>query len=192
MGLSVGLPELMRLANQAGVEFRITGGGVRVTAPPSPGEGLRAVLDSLKAHKQGLWELLGGSERERPSISVLADLEVEPIVPTTADDAVALIAEMEADSDANTPAELLSRGGLMGLDIETAANPGEETRPPVKLRLRDGLPAKGQHALSKEGAGLDPHRAVIRTVLTAVGSAAWCWIPGWCQSSCWPMCSPAV
>jgi DNA polymerase I-like protein with 3'-5' exonuclease and polymerase domains len=54
------------------------------------------------------------------------------------------------------------RGGVwLGFDIETAALPGEEERPAVHLRLRDGLPAANQPKF-KGKAGLDPHRSRIR------------------------------
>ena len=56
-----------------------------------------------------------------------------------------------------------SRGGLLGLDIETAANAGEEERPAARLRLKDGLPAKHQPA-QRSSAALDPHRSSIRLV----------------------------
>ena len=51
-------------------------------------------------------------------------------------------------SDRHTPAELRGRPGLVGLDIETAALPGAEQRPLLKLR-KDGLPAKHQPKLEE-------------------------------------------
>jgi DNA polymerase I-like protein with 3'-5' exonuclease and polymerase domains len=159
------LPELLKITAQAGVEFRLAGRSLRVTSPPDASEELCAALDTLKAHKAEVWALLKGAEKDRPSLELLAQLGVEPVVPRTLDEARELIAEMEADSDEHTPeAVLRSRGGLLGLDIETAALEGQEIRPPVKLRLRDGLPAVSQHALPKDGAGLDPHRSTIRLV----------------------------
>jgi DNA polymerase I-like protein with 3'-5' exonuclease and polymerase domains len=95
---------------------------------------------------------------------VLARLEVEPVVPATTEEALALIAEMEADADIYTPADIRkARGAVLGLDLETAVNPGEDSQPAVKLRLRDGLPAKQQPVL-KGDAGLDPHRSRARLV----------------------------
>jgi DNA polymerase I-like protein with 3'-5' exonuclease and polymerase domains len=54
-------------------------------------------------------------------------------------------------------------GIWLGFDVETAANVGQEQRPAVHLRLKDGLPAINQPSF-KSTAGLDPHRSTIRLV----------------------------
>jgi DNA polymerase I-like protein with 3'-5' exonuclease and polymerase domains/DNA modification methylase len=70
---------------------------------------------------------------------------------------------MEQDSDVNTPEPVLrTRGGLLGFDTETAANPGEDTRPAIRFRLRDGHPSRNQPKSKSSGAALDPHRSSIR------------------------------
>jgi hypothetical protein len=156
------LPELLKVANQAGVTFRLKGSQLHITAPED--EALKPVLAALKAQKPALWELLGGTDLDLPSLQLIKQLGVEPVVPRTTEEARQLIAEMELDSNAHTPeAVQRSRGGLLGLDSETAANADEEERPVARLRLRDGLPAKRQPAL-KGGAGLDPHRSSVRLV----------------------------
>jgi 3'-5' exonuclease len=157
------LPDLMRQACRLGASFRLRGEQVHVTAKhPSPA--LVSVLAALRGEKEAIWSLLGGAAIDVPSLKLLGLLGVEAVVPRTLEEAQALIAEIEADSDANTPAAVMqSRGGLLGLDIETAANPGEEERPAVRLRLRDGMPAKHQPSL-KGKAALDSHRSTIRLV----------------------------
>jgi DNA polymerase I-like protein with 3'-5' exonuclease and polymerase domains len=156
------VPELLRRARRAGVAFRLAGSQLHVDAPED--EALRPVLAALKAQRAAVWDILGGSVLDTPSLELISKLGVEPVVPRTEDEAHQLIAEIEADSDAHTPdAVKRMRGGLIGLDIETAANPGEEERPAARLRLKDGLPAKHQPAL-KSNAPLDPHRSSIRLV----------------------------
>jgi DNA polymerase I-like protein with 3'-5' exonuclease and polymerase domains len=159
------LPELLRFANLEGVRFRLAGHQVEVTAPRAPSPTLAPVLAALKAHKEEVWAtLLGGDERDKASLALLTRLGVAVAVPNTVTEAEALFAEMEADADTHTPADIRRvRGGLLGLDIETAANPGEGARPPVKLRLRDGKKAKNQPAF-KSDAALNPHRATVRLV----------------------------
>jgi DNA polymerase I-like protein with 3'-5' exonuclease and polymerase domains len=115
---------------------------------------------ALKRRRAELWDYLGGAALDQPPLDLVASLGVEICTPRTAEEASAMLAEIEADSDANTPAELLRRPGLLGLDLETAALPGMELRPSVKLR-RDGVPTKHQPALDND-AGLDPHRSRIR------------------------------
>jgi DNA polymerase-1 len=154
------VPALLKLAKAAGATFRLAGDQLRVTAPQDPA--LRPVLAALKGQRDALWNLLGGRDMDQPSLALIARLGVTPVVPRTTNEALALIAEMEADSDANTPkAVLASRGGLLGFDTETAANPGQAQRPAVHLRLRDGLPSRNQ-PVHKSDAALDPHRSTIR------------------------------
>jgi DNA polymerase I-like protein with 3'-5' exonuclease and polymerase domains len=153
---------LLKIANKAGATFRLLGAQIRVTVPRD--EAFRPVLAALKAEQPAVWRILGGAALDAPPLNLITKLGVEPVVPLTEAEARELIAEMEADSDAHTPeAVKRSRGGLLGLDLETAANPGEEKRPPARLRLKDGLPAKSQPAF-KGGAALDPHRSTIRLV----------------------------
>jgi DNA polymerase I-like protein with 3'-5' exonuclease and polymerase domains/DNA modification methylase len=154
------LPALLMLANKAGATFRLAGSQLRVTAPADAA--LQPVLAALKARKENLWALLGGRDLDQPSLDLIGRLGVEPVVPQTIEEAYALLAEMEHDSDINTPEPAQRmRGGLLGFDTETAANPGEDTRPAVRLRLRDGRPSRNQPAL-KNGAALDSHRSTIR------------------------------
>jgi DNA polymerase-1 len=156
------VPELLKRAHRAGASFRLAGSQLHVTAPE--GEALRPLLAALRAQRSAVWDILGGSGLDAPSLELISKLGVEPVVPRTEDEAHQLIAEMEADSDVHTPdAVKRIRGGLIGLDIETAANPGEEERPAARLRIRDGLPAKHQPAL-KSSASLDPHRSTVRLV----------------------------
>jgi DNA polymerase-1 len=88
-------------------------------------------------------------------------------VPETPAEALQVIAQIEADADAQTDRILR---GLIGFDIETMANTGEEVRPPVRIK-RDGsvvqkpsLDPKHLRRKSrpKSTAGLDPHRSAVR------------------------------
>jgi DNA polymerase I-like protein with 3'-5' exonuclease and polymerase domains len=85
------------------------------------------------------------------------------VVPVTETEALQVIAQIEADADRHTR-------GLIGFDIETMANPGEEVRQPIKIK-RDGTvvqrPALDPEHLRRKSspqstAGLDPHRSSIR------------------------------
>jgi 3'-5' exonuclease len=151
--------DMLKAANKAGVRFRVAGGQLRVT-----GEVLSKtlpVLDALKSRREELMSLLGGAAGQS-SIDLLAALGVVAVVPETAEEAQALLVELIADSRRITPPKVQQQGGVwLGADIETAALPGEEMRPPVHLRLRDGLPAAHQSRL-KGKAGLDPQRSKIR------------------------------
>jgi DNA polymerase-1 len=156
-GASTLIAELLALTCDSGVGFRLRGNNVLVLRPDCLPPDIKA---ALRAHVPELWAHLGGTALDRPSIELLAQLKVKAVVPRTLDEAQRLLKEIEADSDAHTPRECRSRPGLIGLDIETAALPGMEDRPPVKLR-KDGVPVKKQPALNSD-AGLDPHRSRIR------------------------------
>jgi hypothetical protein len=111
---------LLKLASKAGATFRLAGSQLRVIAPPDAA--LQPVLAALKARKEDLWALLGGRDLDQPSLDLIGRLGVEPVVPQTIEEAHALLAEMEQDSDVNTPEPVLrTRGGLLGFDTETAA-----------------------------------------------------------------------
>ena len=89
------LPDLLKFANRAGVTFRLAGNQIRVTAPQD--ETLRPVLAALKAQQPTVWDILGGSALDAPSLELITRLGVEEVVPRTAEEALQLIAEMEAD-----------------------------------------------------------------------------------------------
>jgi hypothetical protein len=151
--------DLLRVVNQAGIRFLVVGGQLRVTGRISPE--FRPFLDALKDRREELLHIFGG-DVGRSSIDLLASLGITPVVPTTAEEAQALLAELIADSQKTTPPKVQERQGVwLGFDSETAALPGEEERPPVHLRLRDGLPAKNQPKF-KGKAALDPHRSTVR------------------------------
>jgi DNA polymerase I-like protein with 3'-5' exonuclease and polymerase domains len=157
--VSAPLHALLAEARKAGATFRLSGAhivaGPLDQVPPELQAGLRARRDEL-------WSLLGGPAANQPPIDLLAALGIAPIVPQTEAETLSLIAEIEADSDKATPADLRGRPGLIGLDIETMALPGLEERPPIKLTLR-GLPYARQ-AEFKGTAALDPHRSTPRLV----------------------------
>jgi DNA polymerase I-like protein with 3'-5' exonuclease and polymerase domains len=115
------------------------------------------LLAALRVHRAAVWGHLGGDERDQPSLDLLARLGVEVVVPQTEAEAVALLDQMELDAD------LIHGGDLIGLDIETAAHPGEETRPGVTLTLKGTVAKTGQKAVAGSAA-LDPYRSSIRLV----------------------------
>jgi DNA polymerase I-like protein with 3'-5' exonuclease and polymerase domains len=151
--------DLLKAVTQAGVRFRLMGAQIRVTGRASPE--LRPVLDALKRRRDELMSILGG-DADQPSVDLLDALGVTVVVPTTAEEARALLDELITESQRITPSTVQRRGGVwLGFDLETAALPGEEECPAVHLRLRDGLPAANQPKF-KGKAGLDPHRSRIR------------------------------
>jgi DNA polymerase-1 len=153
------LPQLLTAATNAGVSFRVSGAQIEVTNPDRLTSDIYA---ALRNRRDALWDFLSGTAVHQPSLDLLAQLGVQAVVPQTVAEAETLVAQIEADSDRCTPAELRARPGMIGLDTETAALPGVEERPPVKL-TRKGIPALRQPAL-KSDAGRDPHRSRIRLV----------------------------
>jgi DNA polymerase-1 len=157
--MTASLSELLTAASRDEVSFRIAGGRIAVTNPERL---LPDLYAALRNRRDELWEHLGGYALHQPSLDLLERLKVRVVVPPTADEARELLARIEADSDHNTPKGCCTGPGLVGLDTETAALPGAEERPAVKL-TRKGIPYKQQPEL-KRGAGLDPHRSRIRLV----------------------------
>ena len=151
--------ELVAHATKLGATFRLRGDELVVTlvkALPRP------LYDALRGRREELWALLGGDALDQPPLDLLAALRATPVIPTTWEKACVALAEIEADSARHTPPDLNHRPGLIGLDIETAALPGAESRPSIKLR-KDGIPAKHQPP-AKGDAALDPNRSRIRLV----------------------------
>jgi hypothetical protein len=151
--------DLLKAVTKVGVQLRVAGRQIRVAGRVLPE--LRPILDALKSRREEVMIILDG-DAGRPSIDLLHTLGVTAVVPATAEEARVLLGELITDSQKITPPKLQKQGGVwLGADIETAALPGEEERPAVHLRLRDGLPAANQPRL-KGKAGLDAHRARIR------------------------------
>ena len=145
------IAELVASAAAAGAVFRLSGARVAATGLHNLPAPLPA---ALRYRRDEVWNHLGGDRLDRPPLELLDQLGVEIAVPHNEDDALAMIAEIEADADQP------GNRGLLGFDIETAAMPGEETRPVVAL-TRAGVPKASQPGL-KGGAGLDPRRATVR------------------------------
>jgi DNA polymerase I-like protein with 3'-5' exonuclease and polymerase domains len=150
---------LLQQTYGTGVGLRLYGNQVEVRHASSLPVALYA---ELRGRCGELWDHLGGAALDQPSLDLLADLRVEVVIPRTIEEAQALLAESERDSDRHTPQALRGRASLLGCDIEVAALPGMEDRPPVKLK-KNGFPAKHQPALNSDAA-LDPHRSRIRLV----------------------------
>jgi DNA polymerase I len=147
---------LLREAGTVGVQFGLFGAQVRVLRAGRLTSDLRS---ALRARRDEVWTHLGGAALDAAPLTLLHQLGVELCIPTTIGEAIAALARVEEDADRYTPVGL-SR--LVGLDLETAALPGSEKRPPTRLK-RNGEPAKSQPAF-KGTAALDPHRSRIRLV----------------------------
>jgi site-specific DNA-methyltransferase (adenine-specific) len=144
-------PDLLRAAQRAGAQVRLCGGQIEFW----PGSRLSPELrEALQAHRHAIWRHLGGDTLDAPPTVLLHQLEVGLLIPANVSEALEAIAQVEADADRHD--------SLIGLDIETAALPGAETRPPIKLK-KNGEPMKAQPAFTGTAA-LDPHRSRIRLV----------------------------
>ena len=148
-------------AKRAGATFRLRGGRVLIEHAQLLDD---ALLTALRARRPEVWTFLGGAEQDAPSLALLDRLNVQAVVPQTEAEALKLLDLIEADSERTIPA------GLIGFDIETQANPGEEVRRPVKISrhgqveqqsARDPIPIRRKHK-PQSSAGLDPHRSTIR------------------------------
>jgi DNA polymerase-1 len=164
-----GLAGLLRSAIASGVQFRLSGAEI-VAADPQLAD--PAVMAELRSRRNELWEYLGGAELDAPSLDLMATRfkHVQLVLPQTEAEALKLIAQLEAEADAQSGAR--DGRGPLGLDIETAANAGEEVRGYVHLR-RDGdieqpsPVAQDPERLQRKGntastAGLDPNRSTVR------------------------------
>jgi DNA polymerase-1 len=158
------LTELLVQARTVGTGFRLHGRAVQVIGASHLSLDLSCALQARCAE---IWDFLGGTALDRPPIELLASLGITAIVPQTIDEARAALAAIETDSNINTPSELLDRPPLIGFDLETAALPGTEHRPPVKL-TKAGIPWKLQPSFNSVAA-LDPQRSRIRTAQIYAG-----------------------
>jgi DNA polymerase-1 len=153
--------ELVAAAVKQGAGFRLSGAKV-IADPPVMDPDL---VTALRARRDELWVYLGGAKLDQPSLDCMvrhfADIRI--VAPQTKAEALEVIAQVEADADHHTR-------GLIGFDVETQANPGEELRQPVKFR-RDSCvvqkPALDPDHLRRRSApqstaGLDPHRSAVR------------------------------
>jgi DNA polymerase-1 len=159
------IPELVRPAVRAGVRFRLRGARVHAENP----QRAEPVMAALRASRDEVWAYLGGKALDQPSLDLMAGHfgNIRIVMPQDEVEALAAIAQIEAEADRQAdPAER----GLLGFDIETAANDGEEVRQPVRIG-RDGTvrqrPALDPPHLRRPNkprstAGLDPWRSTIR------------------------------
>jgi DNA polymerase-1 len=164
----VDLAGLLRSAIDSGVRFRLSGAeivaaGAHLADP--------AVMAALRGRRDELWRYLGGQALDQPSLDLMAMRfkHIRIVVPQSETEARHVIAQIEADAHAQS--EPYVRGRL-GLDIETAADPGEEERQYVRLK-RDGSivqpspTARDPDRVQRKGnsastAGLDPYRSTVR------------------------------
>jgi DNA polymerase-1 len=151
--------DLLHQAEQAGAQFQLYGGKIRVHHADRLSRPFR---DALRARREAIWAYLGGAALDAPAIVTLHQLKVQLLLPATLEELDDALKQIEDDAARHTPAELRERPSLLGFDIETAALPGTEERPPIKLK-KNGEPAKVQAAFTGTAA-LDPHRSRVRLV----------------------------
>jgi DNA polymerase I-like protein with 3'-5' exonuclease and polymerase domains len=169
--LAAPLPELLAQATEAGTGFRLQGRAVRVTGASRMPQDLSSIL---KARCGELWDHLGGTALDQPSLELLKTLDISLVIPKTVAAAETALAEIANDSALHTPAELHDRPKLVGFDVETGARPGIEQRPVIKLK-NNGYPIKKQPALKKNSdAGLDPSRSYVRLAQCYAGGSHCC------------------
>jgi DNA polymerase-1 len=156
------ISELVRAAVQAGAEFRLRGaqvgvGNAKLVDPE--------VMAALREARNDLWAYMGGRELDQPPLDLMARqfAGIRIVVPKDQNEARAAVAQLQADADRHA-------NGLLGLDIETAANEGEEVLQPVKI-TRDGIvirrPALDPLPIRRPNrpastAALDPYRSTVR------------------------------
>jgi DNA polymerase-1 len=156
---------LLAQAARLGVSFSISGTEVVMergqATPPLPAD----LLAALRQHRDAIRALLDDDgNADRAAIRLLSRLGIEAVVPQTVAEALALLAEIEADAaamHAALPKGRRPRLPWLGLDIETQANPGEPPHPNIRLR-RDGRPTIQQPKLND--APLDIRRASVRLI----------------------------
>lgn len=158
MGAWLDLREAMAEVVALGVRFRISGAAVLIDGdlPAELHQRLRIRPDLLR-------EYLGAGEAEREALRFAQQLGVD----------IRLVADQAAATEALAILEcdLVAHGGTLGLDIETAPQPGQgEPRPSVHLNRDGGLSAV--QPTIQDRTALDPHRAEIRTLQVYGGGHA--------------------
>ena len=118
------IPALLKQTYGTNAGFRLYGNQVQVIRASNLPAALYA---ELRGRCGELWDHLGGTVLDQPSLDLLAQLNVKVVTPRTINEACTLVAEIERDSDHCTPQMLLCRPGLLRLDIETAALPGTKS-----------------------------------------------------------------
>jgi DNA polymerase I-like protein with 3'-5' exonuclease and polymerase domains len=156
-----GIEALLQQAVARGVQFGLQGRQVRVRGAGRLPAELRA---QLEPRRDEIWMHLGGAALDAPPLALLHQLTVELWCPATLDEAAAAFRQLEQDA-----AEHTADDRCVGLDLETAAQPGIESRPFTKLR-RDGGLWKTQPSFTGTAA-LSPHTARIRLVQLYAGGA---------------------
>ncbi len=136
-------------AHKAGCVFRPAGSGVAVR---NLDQVPAFVRDFLREHRDGVFDALGGSERDRPCLALLDRLGAELVYCTDDDSAEAAIAEVLADAG-DKP---------LAIDIETAPRSEYANSVPLKITVK-GRPMKVQPKADGK-IGLCPHRSEPRLV----------------------------
>jgi DNA polymerase I-like protein with 3'-5' exonuclease and polymerase domains len=166
------LPELVRTAIRQGAGFYLRGAQVGVMHPERMDPALKA---TLQAQRDALWKFLGGEDLDRPSLDLMASRfpDIQIVVPRDENEALAVLAQLEADAHAvpdQVQGHVRPGRGLLGFDIETQANPGEDVHQSVTVS-KDGKvdrkpaldpPAIRRQRRPESSAALEPRRSSVR------------------------------
>jgi hypothetical protein len=146
----VPLHTLVTKATEIGATFRLAGANVALAGKPLPAD----LLAAIRERRRELWCHLGGHAFDQPSIELVSNLGIEPVL---------------ISDPAGVPAALAALGnGPIGIDIETMPLPEyvAQARRPLLIN-KNGMVAISQTPPSD--IGLDPHRATIATLQLYAG-----------------------
>jgi ribonuclease D len=169
------LAELVRAAVKQGTGFYLRGGQIGVLHPERLDPETKT---PLKSQRDELWRFLGGAALDQPPLDLMARHfpGIRIVQPASEREALEVIAQLEAEADIHAAPDAAGHPppgrGLIGLDIETAANAGEEEKQSVVITAAGQVVRKPpldplairnpRHPAST--AGLDPRRSSVRLV----------------------------
>jgi DNA polymerase-1 len=178
------LHELVRAAIRQGAGFCLRGAKVHVMHPECMDP---AIKTTLQASSEALWRFLGGEELDRPSLDFMAKYctGLSIVVPRDEQEALEVIAQLEADADTrgvpgHSSGHARPGRGLIGFDIETAALPNEEVPQSVTV-TKEGKVTRNppldpdtvrRRRRPESSAALDPRRSSIRLLQLYGGGSA--------------------
>jgi DNA polymerase-1 len=166
--------ELVRTAIKAGARVYLRGARTMVE---DVGKVPAEVMAALRSRRDELWAFMGGPELDRPPLELMASRfpGIQIVVPRDENEAQAVIARIEAEADVHAVPDqaqghLREGRGLIGFDIETQANPGEQIYQSVTVNKEGKVhrePTLDSERVRRKGkpkssAALDPRRSTIR------------------------------
>jgi DNA polymerase-1 len=159
------IPDMMRLASEAGITFRISGAEILTDGPcENLDHGIRTNLECLQSSGY-LWDWSGAAAADREACAFAESLGVEAVLIESRDAAISAVNELCADNVFGQP---------MGLDIETALKPEfSKQRKPIAINT-DGTFSETNRFGEVTGKGepkhwRDPHLAEIKLLQLYAG-----------------------